>query len=159
MKEVSSHVPKDIFWMIACDSGFWASLGAKIVKNPPTVQETWVPSQGWGDPLEKGTATHSSILARRIPRTEETGRLQSMGLQSQTWLSDFHFLSLASNPLFAYLIPISSPWVQQLWCQRVINRAEDPHRDVHLLHIHTVCKMLTASSHRLQNVFRSLKKN
>ena len=138
--------------MTAYDSGFWASLGAKIVKNPPIMQEAWVPSQGWEDPLEKGTATHSSILAWRIPWTDETGRLQSMGLQSQTLLGDCHFLSLASNPHFPYLIPISYPWVQQLWRQRVTNGIENPHRDVHLLHIHTVCKMLTASSHRLQNV-------
>ena len=43
--------------------------------------ETWVRSLGWEDSLEKGTATHSSILAWRIPRTEESGRLQSMGSQ------------------------------------------------------------------------------
>ena len=42
----------------------WASLIAQLVKNPPAVQETWVPSLGWEDPLEKGTATDSSILAR-----------------------------------------------------------------------------------------------
>ena len=45
----------------------WASLVAQLVKNPPTVQETWVQSLGWEDPLEKGMATHSSILAWRIP--------------------------------------------------------------------------------------------
>ena len=43
------------------------------------MQETWVPSLGWEDPLEKGMATHSSILAWEIPWTEEPGRLQSMG--------------------------------------------------------------------------------
>ena len=47
----------------------WASLMAQLVKNLPTVQETWVWSLGWEDPLEKGTATHSSILAWRIPWT------------------------------------------------------------------------------------------
>jgi len=52
-----------------------------MVKNPPAVQETWVQSLGWEDPLEKGTATHSSILAWRIPWTEEPGRLQSIGSQ------------------------------------------------------------------------------
>ena len=50
-------------------------------KNMPAMQETWVRSLGREDPLEKGMATHSSILARRISWTEETGRLQSMGLQ------------------------------------------------------------------------------
>ena len=47
----------------------WASLVAQLVKNTPAMQETWVQSLGWEDPLEKGKATHSSILAWRIPRT------------------------------------------------------------------------------------------
>ena len=59
----------------------WATLGAQMVKNPPAMQETWVQSLGWEDPLEKGMATHSSILAWRISWTEELGRLQSMGSQ------------------------------------------------------------------------------
>ena len=45
----------------------WASLVAQLVKNPPALHETWVQSLGWEDPLEKGMATHSSILAWRIP--------------------------------------------------------------------------------------------
>ena len=66
-------------------SGFEVtSLVTQTVKNPPAMQEMWVPSLGWEDPLEKGMATHSSILAWRIPQTEEPGRLQSMGLQSRT---------------------------------------------------------------------------
>ena len=52
-----------------------------MVKNPPAVQETWVRSLGQEIPLEKGMATHSSILAWRIPWTEEPGRIQSMGSQ------------------------------------------------------------------------------
>ena len=59
----------------------WASLVAQPVKNLPAILETWVQSLGWEDSLEKGKATHSSILAWRIPWTEEPGRLQSMGLQ------------------------------------------------------------------------------
>ena len=51
------------------------SLAAQVVKNPPTMQETWVQSLGGRDILEKGMATHSSILALRIPRTEEPGEL------------------------------------------------------------------------------------
>ena len=47
----------------------WASLVAQLIKNLPAMQETWVPSLGWEDPLEKGMATHSSILAWRIPWT------------------------------------------------------------------------------------------
>ena len=58
-----------------------ASLVAQMVKNLPAMQKTWVLSLGWEDPLEEGTATHSSILAQRIPWTEEPDRLQSMGLQ------------------------------------------------------------------------------
>ena len=50
-------------------------------KNLPAMQETWVLSLCWEDPLEKGMATHSSILAWRSPWTEETGGLQSLGLQ------------------------------------------------------------------------------
>ena len=47
----------------------WASLVAQLVKNPPTMRETWVRSLGWEDPLEKGKATHSGILAWKIPWT------------------------------------------------------------------------------------------
>ena len=50
-----------------------------MVKNLPAMQETWVPSLGWGGPLGKGTATHSGILAWRIAWTEEPGRPQFMG--------------------------------------------------------------------------------
>ena len=57
----------------------WASLVAQLVKNPPAMWETWVQSLGWEDPLEKGMATHSNIMAWRTPWTEEPGRLQSMG--------------------------------------------------------------------------------
>ena len=53
-----------------------------MVKNLLAMQETWARSLGWEDLLEKGMATHFSILAWRIPWTEELGRLQSMGLQS-----------------------------------------------------------------------------
>ena len=58
-----------------------ASLVAQKVRNLPAVWETWVPSLVCKDPLEKEMATHSSILAWRIPKTGEPGRLQSMGLQ------------------------------------------------------------------------------
>ena len=59
---------------------YWAFLVIKMVKNLPAMQETQVQSLGLEDPLEKGIATHSSILAWRIPWTEEPGRLhQSMG--------------------------------------------------------------------------------
>ena len=62
-----------------------------MVKSLPTVWETWVQSLGWEDLLEKGMSTCSSILAWKIPWTEEAGRLHSTGSQSQTQMSDFTF--------------------------------------------------------------------
>ena len=68
--------------MFACSFPLsWASLVAQTVKRLPATQETQVRFLGLEDPLQKEMATHSSILAREIPWTEETGRLQSMGLQ------------------------------------------------------------------------------
>ena len=54
---------------------------AQMVKNLPAMWETWAQSLGWRNPLEEGVATHFSILAWRIPWTEETGGLQSFGSQ------------------------------------------------------------------------------
>ena len=59
----------------------WASLMAQVVTNLPAMQETWVQSLDWEDSLEKETATHSSIFPRRIPWTEDPGRLRSVGSQ------------------------------------------------------------------------------
>ena len=64
-----------------CSYLLFFSLVAQLVKNLPALRETQVRSLGWEDPLEKGMATHSSILAWRIPGTEEPGGLQSMELQ------------------------------------------------------------------------------
>ena len=61
-----------------------ASLIAQIAKNLPVMQETQVPSLGGEDPLEEEMATHSTVLAWRIPWTAESGRLQSKALQSLT---------------------------------------------------------------------------
>ena len=60
----------------------------RMVKNLPEMREIRVLSLSWEDPLEKGVATHSRILARRIPWTEEPGSLQSMGSQSWTRLKN-----------------------------------------------------------------------
>ena len=60
---------------------FGAALVAQMVKNLPTMQETWVQSLGQEDSLEEGMATHSSILAWKISWTEEPGGLQSVGSQ------------------------------------------------------------------------------
>ena len=72
------------------------SLVAQTVKHLPAMQETWVRSLGQEDPLEKKMATHSSILAWKIPWTEEPGRLESMGSQrvGHDWATSLHFTSL-----------------------------------------------------------------
>ena len=57
----------------------WVSLVVQLVKNPPTMRETWVQSLGWEDPLEKGKANHSSILAWKIPWTVESTGSQRVG--------------------------------------------------------------------------------
>ena len=75
---------------------FWASLVTQMVKHLPTMQETWVRSLGWDDPLEKEMATHSSTLAWKIPWTKEPGRLQSMESQRvqppNTYVDHMYFL-------------------------------------------------------------------
>jgi len=74
------------FWLVVC---MWCFSGGSVVKNLPAMQEMRVRSLGQENPLEKGMATHSSILVWRIPGTEELGGLQSMGSQNRwTQLSD-----------------------------------------------------------------------
>ena len=74
-----------------------ALLVAQTVKNLPAVRETWVQSLGWEDPLEKEVSTHCSILSRKIPWTEEPGRLQSMESQSirHNWMTNTFSAKLA----------------------------------------------------------------
>ena len=84
-----------------------------MVKNPPAMWETWVRSLGWEDPLEEGMATHSSILAWRIPWIEEPGGLQSM--ESTEWLSTAqHQLFKGPEGIFLNLLisPSSSRYLQ-----------------------------------------------
>ena len=68
----------------------WASIVAQLLKNPPAMRETWVRSLGWEDPLEKGKATHSSILAWRIPWTvwgcKRVGHDEQLSLNLQSVL-------------------------------------------------------------------------
>ena len=91
--------------------GVGASLVAQMVKNLPEMQETGVWSLGWEGPLEKGTATHTSILAWRIPWTEEPRGLQSMGsTKSRTWLSDFYFFKLWSVWRRKHWSGTQEPW-------------------------------------------------
>ena len=81
-----------------------ASLVAQTVKNLPAMQETQVQPLGQEDLLEKEMATHSSVLAWRIPWTEEPDGLQSMGSQESDMTEPFS-LSLFSSPLFLPLVP------------------------------------------------------
>ena len=67
--------------MISASFNLWASLVTQMVENLPAMQETWVQTLGREDTLEKGKATHASILAWEIPWTEESGGLQSTGWQ------------------------------------------------------------------------------
>ena len=75
----------------------WAFLVAQMVKNLPAMWETWILPLDWEDPLEEGMATHSGVLAWRIPRTEEQDRLQSMEMQKvgHNLATNFHVFTPA----------------------------------------------------------------
>ena len=91
-----------------------ASLAAQMVKNPTAVQETWVRSLGWEDPLEEGTATHSSILAWRIP-VDRGAWWQVHGVtKSGTQLSTAQTLSLTSFVFLAMPFNFPMPLVSQM---------------------------------------------
>ena len=79
--EILTDTIEQLYFIDICRS-LWASLVTQMLKNTPAVWETWVQSLDWEDPLEKGMATHSRILAWRIPWTEKPDRLQFMGSQS-----------------------------------------------------------------------------
>ena len=81
------------------------SLVAQMIENPPAMRETWVWYLGWEDSLEKGTVTHSSILAWRTPWTEEPGRPQSMGCK------EFD----TTERLSLHFIPKLWPWYRNSW--------------------------------------------
>ena len=85
----------------------WTSFVAQTVKNLPALQETWFPSLDQEDPLEKGMATYSSILAWRILRTKEPGGPQSMGSQR---VGQVEWVTL-------WLFSLSF-WIKTVWCQR-----------------------------------------
>ena len=86
--------------------------GDSVIKNSPAMRETLVWSLSWEDPLEKEMATHSSILAWRIPWTEEPGRLQSIGLQSRTWLKLLSMQWLMMINIFSYTYFLSVYFLQ-----------------------------------------------
>ena len=83
-----------------------------MVKNPPEMQETWVRSLCWENPLEKEMATHSSILAWRIPWTEEPGGLQCMG--SQSHMSERRPLHFTVFRVFTNTIWCTSKFVEKV---------------------------------------------
>ena len=84
-----------------------------MVKNLPVTQETQVQYLGWEDPLEEGMATHSSILAWRIPRTEEPGGLQSMGLQRVRYNLATNTFTLQPFLMVCYNKVPQIGWLQQ----------------------------------------------
>ena len=96
----------------------WASLVAQLVKNPHAMQETWVWSLGWEDPLEKGKATHSSILAWRIPWT---GHKES---NTTEWLSqqqhNNHLCIPGINPTWSCIWVLMCYWI---WSTSILLRS------------------------------------
>ena len=81
----------------------WVSLVAHWVPNLPAMRETRGQSLGWEGPLEKGMVTHSSILAWRVPRTEEPGGAAVHGVsKSRTRRSDFHSLAALHGPVESF---------------------------------------------------------
>ena len=103
-----------------------------MIKNPPAVQETQVWSLHWEDPLEKGMATHSSILAWRIPWTEEPGGLQSRGLQRvrHDWATNIFTLLTKVCIVKALIFPVimyrcweldhKESWALKNWCFQTV---------------------------------------
>ena len=94
-------------------SNSWvAQMVKQTVKNLPEMQETWVPSVGWEDPLVKGMAVHSSILAWRITWTEEPGGLQSIGSQTvrHNWISNTHTQDLPEIHCWEKIIAGGEQW-------------------------------------------------
>ena len=100
-----------------------ASLVAHLVKKPPAMRETWVWPLGWEDPREKGKATHASILAWRIPWTEEPGGLQSMGLQRvrHDWATK-HSTSYASTKFYKEKRDGDGHSLAHIWEHRVTSK-------------------------------------
>ena len=90
-------IQRSVDW--ASNSPMWASLIAQLVNHLPAMQETWVWFLGREDSLEKELATHSSILAWKIPLTVEPGRLLSMGSQRvrHDWATSLSFFLLSAN--------------------------------------------------------------
>ena len=134
------------------------TLVAQMVKNLPAMQETWVWSLGWKDPLEKGMATHSNILAWRIPWTEEPGRLQSMGSQrvghdwaTNTFTSALWQVHSSAPPLdLGKKSPFPSCWLTG-YCSRPLQSQPFPWVWVHGAHLEPMTLLKSARLPRPQN--------
>ena len=115
-----------------------ASLEAQRLKRLPAMRETWVRSLGREDPLEKGMATHSSILAWRIPWTEEPGRLQSMGSQrvGHDWATSlsFTFMSYIGLPRWLSVkrthLPVQEMQIWTLGWENLLEKAMATHSSI-----------------------------
>ena len=113
-------------------SGNTASLVAQLVKNLPAVWETRVQSLGWEDPLEKEMATHSNILAWKIPWTEEPGGLRSMRLQ------ELDGLAIKPSPPWASIVAqlvknlpaVWETWVQSLHREDLLEKEMATHSSI-----------------------------
>ena len=94
------------------------SLVPQFLKNPPAMRETWVRSLGGEDPLEEEMATHSSILAWKIPWTEEPGRLQSM----ESHIVGHNLVTKPPRPLaFYHLINVTSYYFSNILLWKILN--------------------------------------
>ena len=119
---VSQRVRYDLATEQQQKAKLWYSVGAflvaQMIKNLPAMQETWVLSLGWEDPLAKGMATYSSILVQKIPWREEPGGLQSMGLHrvGHNWsnLACIHngTAVMYCKEMYHYVNKIFATWIQ-----------------------------------------------
>ena len=107
-----------VSWLLLNIYHMPSSLVAQIVKRLPTMRETQILSLGWEDPLEKEMATHSSTLAWKIPWTEESGRLESMGSQrvGHDWTTLLHHMpwTLFQTRVFETCVLVSDLDLKQL---------------------------------------------
>ena len=112
---MNERLTLSLYTVLLCVRG---SLVAQLVKYPPVMRETWVPSLGWEDSLEKGKATHSSILAWRIPWTvvqgvTELDRTEQLSVSLSVCKELCHFLLLHSNgtQLFSLYLFLASKYL------------------------------------------------
>ena len=113
--DMNERLTLSLYTVLLCVRG---SLVAQLVKYPPVMRETWVPSLGWEDSLEKGKATHSSILAWRIPWTvvqgvTELDRTEQLSVSLSVCKELCHFLLLHSNgtQLFSLYLFLASKYL------------------------------------------------